>query len=123
MVEFSGLRVLLVEDEGGVALLLESMLEDLGCDVAASVARLSRAFEALERQAFDLAVLDVNLAGETSFELARRLREEGTPLVFSTGYGPSGMPDDLGSCVVLPKPFTQTGLRQAIVDCMDPTRA
>ncbi|HYC73860.1 response regulator [Brevundimonas sp.] len=118
MAEFPGVRVLLVEDEGGVALLLESLLEDLGCEVTASVARLSRAFDALESQDFDLAVLDVNLGGETSFDLARVLRHRGIPLVFSTGYGTSGLPDDLRACAVLSKPFTLTSLQQAIAGSM-----
>jgi CheY-like chemotaxis protein len=114
MAEFSGLSVLLVEDEGGVALLLETMLEDLGFEVAASVARVGRAFEAIEARRFDLAVLDVNLAGETSFDLARSLLGGRTPVVFSTGYGAAGLPDDLQRCPVLSKPFTQDSLHETI---------
>lgn len=114
MGEFVGLRVLLVEDEGGVALLLESMLEDLGLEVAASEAVLRRAFGAAETRSFDLAVLDVNLGGEMSYDLARRLLERRTPIVFSTGYGAAGLPQDLQSCPVLSKPFTIENLRLAI---------
>lgn len=114
MADVAGSRVLLVEDEGGVALLIEGMLKDLGCEVAASVARLSRAFEAAEAQSFELAILDVNLGGETSFDLARMLLGRGVALVFSTGYGASGLPTDLAACPVLAKPFTLEDLRAAI---------
>jgi CheY-like chemotaxis protein len=110
MAELAGLRVLLVEDEGGVALLLEGMLEDLGCEIVASVARLSHAFEAARTLSFDLAVLDVNVAGETSFDLARELVASGAPFVFSTGYGLAGLPDDLADQPVLSKPFTLVDL-------------
>lgn len=119
MGELAGLRVLLVEDEGGVALLLEDMLEELGCEVAASVARISRALEAVRSQSFDLAVLDVNVGGETSFDLARLLLDRGTPFLFSTGYGATGLPADLVSCPVLSKPFTMESLRRKIQECME----
>ena len=114
MSEVVGRRVLLVEDEGGVALLLEDMLEELGWEIAASVARVPRAMDAVRAQSFDLAILDVNVAGETSFDLARILLGRGTPLVFSTGYGASGLPADLASCPVLSKPFTRDKLQRAI---------
>lgn len=114
MGEFSGLRVLLVEDEAGVAILLETMLEDLGCEIAASAARMNRAFEAAHAETYDFAVLDVNVAGETSFELARLLWARGTPFVFSTGYGVSGLPEDLKTCSVLAKPFSAQSLSKKI---------
>ena len=114
MAEFAGLRVLLVEDEGGVALLLEDMLEDLGCRIAASVARLSRAVAAVQAEPPDLAVLDVNVAGETSFAFARALMDRGIPVIFSTGYGNGGLPADLRDRPVLTKPFTQADLNEAI---------
>lgn len=120
MAELAGLRVLLVEDEGGVALLLEDMLEELGFEVAASVARISQAFEVVRSQSFDFAVLDVNVGGETSFDLARSLRERGTPFVFSTGYGAAGLPADLATCLVVSKPFTLDSLHLKIRECLDP---
>jgi CheY-like chemotaxis protein len=107
-------RILVVEDEGGVALLLEDMLEALGCDVVASAARLSRAYEAAETIQFELAVLDVNVAGEMSFDFARMLADRSIPFVFSTGYGNGGLPADLQDRPVLVKPFTLADLRGAI---------
>jgi CheY-like chemotaxis protein len=109
-----GLRVLLVEDEGGVALLIEDMLADLGCEVVASAARLSRAYEALQSQELDLVVLDINVAGETSFDFGRMLAKRGIAFVFSTGYGSVGLPADLQNLPVLTKPFKLADLRQLI---------
>jgi CheY-like chemotaxis protein len=114
MVELTGRRVLLVEDEGGVALLIEDMLDDLGCEVVASAARLSRAYEALKSQQPEFVVLDVNVAGETSFDFARMLVRSGIPFVFSTGYGVGGLPVDLQNQPVLAKPFKLSDLHHVI---------
>lgn len=114
MTRLAGLRVLIVEDEGAVALMLEDLLEELGLAVAASYARLAPAWVALESVPFDFAVLDINVAGETSFDLARSLAERSIPFVFSTGYGMTGLPADLRHRYVLTKPFSADDLRQAI---------
>jgi CheY-like chemotaxis protein len=106
--------VLVVEDEGAVALLIEDLLEDLGCELAASVAGLEQAFQILDTVRFDFAFLDVNLAGRNSFDLARALVRRGTPFVFSTGYGNSSLPADLSEQPVLNKPFTPDQLRRAV---------
>lgn len=114
MNELAGRRVLLVEDEGGVALMIEDMLEILGCEVVGSAARLSRAYEALQSQHPELVVLDVNVAGETSFDFARTLVTSGVPFVFSTGYGVGGLPADLRNQPVLAKPFTLSDLHREV---------
>lgn len=114
MTAIAGLRVLVVEDESSVALLLEDMLEDIGCTVVGSVARLARAFEAASGKDFDLALLDVNLKGEESFPFARLLQERGTPFVFSTGYGAVAIPAELQGHPVLAKPFVLEQLRSAV---------
>ncbi|KQW70680.1 hypothetical protein ASE17_17550 [Phenylobacterium sp. Root77] len=95
----TGPRVVLVEDEPLVAMMMEDLLADLGCEVAASFGSLAPAMAWLDRQdpLPDGAVLDVNLGGgETVFPLAEALRARGVPFVFATGYGvlPSdGYPD------------------------------
>ena len=83
-------RVILVEDEPLVALMMEDLLIDLGCEIAASFSSLSPALAWLAAQVRlpDGAVLDVNLGGgETVFPLALALRARGVPFVFATGYG------------------------------------
>jgi CheY-like chemotaxis protein len=87
MTELSGARVLLVEDEGLVALMIEDMLEELGLKVIASAAHVAKACELASAASFDLALLDVNLAGERVFPVARILRDRRIPFLFSTGYG------------------------------------
>ena len=106
MADLAGLRVLVVEDEGGVALLIESMLEELGCNVTASVATLAKALNMARAETFDFAVLDVNLDGELVFPVAEILKARKLPFVFSTGYGRVGVPETFKDCEVLNKPFT-----------------
>lgn len=114
MPDLAGIRVLVVEDEAAVAFMIEEMLEELGCAVAASVASVARAEQAVRSTSFDVAVLDVNLAGDTTFDLARDLSRRPIPFVFSTGYGTGGLPPDLQNRPVLTKPFTPADLQHAI---------
>ncbi len=114
MSEFAGLKVLVVEDEGFVALMIEDMLLDLGCEIAASVARLSHAREVAATAQVDFAVLDVNLDGQPVFPVADILRERRIPLLFSTGYGAGGLPGEYLSHPVVGKPFSLEELRRGI---------
>jgi DNA-binding response OmpR family regulator len=114
MTPFAGIRVLLVEDEGTVAMLIEEMLEELGCTVVASIPRLALAREMANTAEVDLAILDVNLAGERVFPVADILRARSVPFLFSTGYGASGLPADFAECPVLHKPFSENELQLKI---------
>lgn len=122
MADLAGVRVLVVEDEGAVAFMIEEMLEELGCEVVASVASLARAEQAVRSLALDAAVLDVNLAGATTFDLARDLDRRRLPYVFSTGYGGAGLPADLRNRQVLTKPFAPSELRQAMHNALRAAR-
>ncbi|RPE81339.1 response regulator [Vulcaniibacterium tengchongense] len=98
-------RVLIVEDESLLAMMLEDMLSDLGWEVAANVASVPEALQAIERGGFDLALLDVNIAGREVFPVADALQARGVPLVFITGYGEHGIREDLRGYPVVEKPF------------------
>jgi CheY-like chemotaxis protein len=111
---FEGLKVLLVEDEGSIAFLIEDMLQELGFEIAASVATLAGACKAAETGAFDFAVLDVNLNGERAFPAAEILRARNIPFVFSTGYGSIGLPPEFLGHPVVTKPFSAEQLRAKI---------
>jgi two-component SAPR family response regulator len=113
--ELSGLRVLVVEDEAAISLLLEDMLMDFGCEVVGPAARLSTALDAVERETLDLAILDVNVAGEPIYPVAETLQRKGIPFVFSTGYGTAGIKDVFRDRPVLQKPFAQHDLHQKLL--------
>ncbi|MDO8323029.1 MULTISPECIES: response regulator [unclassified Phenylobacterium] len=112
--DLAGLRVLVVEDEMMVSMLIEDMLTDLGCIVVGPAARLDEAIALAEGEQIDCAVLDVNLGGQPIFPLADILRAKGAPFAFATGYGDAGLRDvDKGS-LVLQKPFRETDLARIL---------
>jgi len=107
-------RALVVEDEATVAMLLEDMLVDLGHEVVAIASRLETAEALIARGGFDFAVLDVNVNGRHSYDLARTLTDRGVPFLFVTGYGPAGLRADWKEAPVLQKPFRLQQLREMI---------
>jgi two-component sensor histidine kinase/CheY-like chemotaxis protein len=106
-------RVLVAEDEPLIALELESRLEDLGFEVAARCGTLNEAMAAA-RSPVDLAILDVNLGGETTFELATMLKRRGTRILFCTGYAALPLPGALAGSRVLFKPVNHDALAAAV---------
>ena len=110
-----GRRVLVVEDEMMIAMLVEDMLAELGCSVVGPAHALEAALNlARTEQGIDAALLDVNLGGQPVFAVADALREKGVPAIFSTGYGDAGLRDvDRGS-QVLQKPFRAGDLAKAL---------
>lgn len=123
--DLQGMRVLVVEDESLIAMLIEMLLEDLGCVVAATAARPAQALRALDEVAFDLAILDVNLDGSDSFGVAAALSERGLPFVFATGYRGARIDPRFADRPMLAKPFQRGDLRAALVGCLaavPPTR-
>ena len=112
--KLDGLRVLVVEDEMMVSMLIEDMLTDLGCVVVGPASRLDEAIALVESSDLDCAVLDVNLGGQPIFPLADILRAKGAPFAFATGYGDAGLRDvDRGS-PVLQKPFREGDLARVL---------
>ena len=108
------LRVLVVEDEMMVSMLIEDMLEDLGCQVVGPASRLEEAIELVNSVELDCAVLDVNLGGQPIFPLADLLREKGAPFAFATGYGDAGLRDADKGSPVLQKPFREGDLARIL---------
>ena len=114
--ELAGLRVLVVEDEMMVSMLIEDMLHDLGCTVVGPASRLEDAIALVESAELDCAVLDVNLGGQPIFPLADLLRQRGAPFAFATGYGDAGLRDADKGSPVLQKPFREVDLARILLD-------
>ena len=107
-------RILVVEDEYLIRMLLEDMLADLGHTVAAAVGTIAEGKEAAANGDFDCAVLDVNLDGQEIFPVADILIKRNVPFVFVTGYGESSLPDAYRGRPALQKPFQAERLEQAL---------
>jgi CheY-like chemotaxis protein len=108
------LRVLIVEDEMLVAMNIEDMLLELGHEVAGIASRLEPALALARDGAFDVAMLDVNLAGDRSFPVADLLIARGVPFLFATGYGLGGIDEKYRDRPVLQKPFRAAELEAAV---------
>jgi len=109
-----GLRILLVEDEFIILVMLEDMLAELGCELAGSASRLSDALAIVPHSAIDAAVLDINLGADTVYPLAEALAAQNVPIVFSTGYGLVGISDAWKSRPILQKPYQLDQLAAAL---------
>ena len=103
-------RILVVEDEALVAMLVEDALEEAGFGVIGPVRSVGQALETLEAERPDAAVLDLNLAGENSVAVADALVARGIPFVVATGYGAAGLPPTHRNALVLPKPYDPADL-------------
>src|SRR5262249_54529128 len=108
------LRVLVVEDEAMITVLIEDMLTDLGCVAVGPAYNAEQAFELIRSERFDAAVLDINLAGERTTPVAEALHRKDIPFFFATGYGRAGVAKEFGDRAVLNKPFTQSELVAAL---------
>ena len=104
-------RVLVVEDEYLIRMLVEDMLVDQGYDVTAAVGTIAEARAQAESAAVDIAILDVNLDGEEVFPIADVLVKRGLPFVFVTGYGQASLPDTYRDYAALQKPFKADQLK------------
>jgi CheY-like chemotaxis protein len=102
---FSGRRILVVEDEIMVLMLIEEMLTDLGCASVTAVATVDQALKAIDANDFDLAMLDVNLNGTKSYPVADALAVRGVPFLFATGYRDHSLKGGYPDTPVLTKPF------------------
>jgi CheY-like chemotaxis protein len=106
--------VLLVEDEALIRMMTADMVQELGLRVTAEAGNLKDA-EALAQSAlFDLAILDINIAGESIFPIALIVEQRGLPLLFASGYTTSGLPEPFCQRSVLRKPFAKEELGRAI---------
>jgi DNA-binding response OmpR family regulator len=108
------LRVLVVEDEMMIALLIEDMLNALGCEVAGMAMRLEPALQLARASPIDFAILDVNLDGRMSFAVAEILEARGVPFAFATGYGRAGLDPRFADRPVIKKPFDMRALEAAL---------
>jgi two-component SAPR family response regulator len=112
----AGLRVLVVEDEMLVSLLVEEVLEDEHCVIVGPCSRVSDALELARTETIDLAVLDVNISGVKVYPVAESLSERGIPFLLLSGYGESGIPANHPEWRVCGKPFRVDDLVSMLIE-------
>ncbi len=109
-----GLRVLVVEDEMLVSMLVEDMLMEFGCDIVGPAPDLDQAMALADTAELDAAILDVNVGGRQIFPVADRLKDRGIPFAFASGYGEAGLIEAHRGTPVLQKPFRQGDLERVL---------
>ena len=108
-------RVLLVEDNLDLAESMSFALAAYGWQTVGPVATSADALKSLDRDAFDVAILDLELDGETSFPVADALRDREIPFVFLTGQlAVEEIPERFAAEQLLSKPVSPESLIEAL---------
>ena len=107
-------RILVVEDEALVAMMLEDTLVELGFSVVGPCNTVSQALDAARNGGFDAALLDVNLGGQPVYPAADVLVARGVPFCFVTGYGQESVDSRFAAVSVLHKPVSRDVLRDVL---------
>jgi DNA-binding NtrC family response regulator len=98
-------RVLFVEDEAMVSMLIEDMLLDLGVEVVGPASTMDHALTLAREAEIEAAVLDINIGGQLTYPIADILQGRGIPVIFATGYGSAVLPERFRDTPTLHKPF------------------
>ncbi|MGI4878845.1 MAG: response regulator [Janthinobacterium lividum] len=107
-------RILVVEDEALIAMVLEDILDMLGHAVVGTAGTYPEAEQAIDAGGFDLAILDVNLGNDAIFPLADQLASAGVTIIFATGSHPDSLPERFRTVPVLEKPYTIRAVEVAL---------
>lgn len=107
-------NILIVEDEPLISMMLEDFLLSLGNQVAGICETVSEALAACDASSFDIAILDVNLKGESVWPVAARLRELGIPFVLASGGHVDPPPPEFATVPMIDKPYTIDRVTPAI---------
>ena len=112
--DLTGRRILVVEDDILIAMLIEEILQDLGCVVVGPVATLDEALRLAGDAALDAAVLDVTIRGGQIYPAAEHLLARGIPFILASGYGDWALPEAFRDMPRLTKPFTARDIETQI---------
>jgi CheY-like chemotaxis protein len=116
--ELSNRKVLVVEDEMMIAMLIEDMLDEFGCELVGPATNIPRALELIGKESIEIAVLDLNLDGQDTYAIADALQQKNVPFIFATGYGSTGLRKEYGNRPILQKPFQQKDLEIALAEAL-----
>jgi len=119
--ELSNRKVLVVEDEMMIAMLIEDMLDEFGCKLVGPATNVPRALELIGKESIDVAVLDLNLDGKDTYAIADALQRKSVPFIFATGYASTGRRQEYGNRPVLQKPFQARDLSTALTEALNGT--
>jgi len=108
-------RILLVEDESLIAMMMEQTLRELDLDVVGPFGTVHETLTAIEQEPIDAGILDINLGGEMAYPIARLLQARNVPFVFMTGYGAETIAAPFSGVQILQKPLEREMLHELFV--------
>lgn len=110
--------VLLVEDDAMIRMMVADMLGGLGYSIAGEAANVDDGVRLAQSASYDVALLDVNLDGEMVTPVAQAVVARSRPVVFISGYGVDGLPEDFRGRPALQKPFRMALLDAALEEVL-----
>lgn len=113
-IEMQSSRVLVVEDEPLIAMLMEDYLADLGYAVVGPARGVRQGLTLLQAELVDFAVLDINLSGEDSFPIADALADRGIPFIFASANSRTSLAPRHCDAPLLSKPFALSDLERVL---------
>jgi CheY-like chemotaxis protein len=119
----SNRKVLVVEDEMMIAMLIGNMLDEFGCKLIGPATNVPRTLDLIGKEQVDVAVLDLNLDGKDTYAIADALRQKNVPFIFATGYGSTSLRPEYGDRPVLQKPFQAKDLESALAEALSGSNA
>jgi two-component SAPR family response regulator len=124
MADTAGCRVLVVEDETMIAVLIEDILGAMECTIVGPVGKLETALKLARDETFDIAILDITIRGGKVYPVAEELIARGIPFAFASGYGDWALPPSLRDRRRLMKPFNAAALEEQVrLLCAEAARA
>ena len=115
-----GVKVFVVEDEALISMLLEDILDEFGCEIVGSALTLRQAMDQAESVPAEIAILDINLAGDPIYPVAEILSGRNIPFIFASGYGATTLPEGWRDRPTLPKPFSADQVATVLRKALDP---
>ena len=112
--DLKGCRVLIIEDDVRISMLMQESLMEMGCEVAGTAMLFDDAFDMAASKPFDVALLDISLNGELSYPVAEAMLERNQKFVFVTGHVMETLPSPFQGTPVLHKPFGLRDLQKVL---------
>ena len=107
-------RILVLDDEPLVSMLMENWLVELGCEVVGPACSVEQGLDMAGSAELDGAILDVNLAGKNSYQVAETLKQRGVPFAFVTGDSAIDASSGFSDLILLSKPFDFEGVKTVL---------
>lgn len=107
-------RILVVDDEPLISLMVEGWLNELGCEVVGPAGSVQAGLDLIASRELDGAILDINLGGQDCYVVANTLRQRGVPFAFASGDSEVGAAKSFKDPIFLRKPFDFEGVKAVL---------